>query len=95
MTLLSLQISRSAFVVGLLLVCLYVTLNNYYKQFPWYKSGRVGFSGLVVLGSGFLIRSVVSLVYPNMIFFIGRVDAVLSAAIAFLFFFTVHSLSQA
>lgn len=79
-----------------LTLCLiaFFTLDKKYKSFGWYKSGRVGFAGAAVLGSLFLTRSVVAIVFPFVLSFIGKIDAIISSVIAFAFFFLVYNLSQ-
>ncbi|KKS77690.1 MAG: hypothetical protein UV74_C0013G0124 [Candidatus Woesebacteria bacterium GW2011_GWB1_43_14] len=73
---------------------LYLILNKYYKRFNWYQSGRVGFSGLTTLGLVFLLRSLVAVFFPTMLSFVGRVDSIVSASVAFLLFFALYNLSQ-
>jgi hypothetical protein len=73
---------------------LFVFLETRYKKFTWYKSGRVGFSGLTALAIFFLLRAPIAIVLPDMVSFIGKVDAIASAVVAFLLFFTVYNLSE-
>lgn len=80
--------------IAALTLALYYFLDKRYKSFSWYKSGRVGFSGLTAFGVFFLARAVVAVLSPHMISFVGIIDAVLSAVIAFLAFFNVYNLSQ-
>ncbi len=49
-----------AFWVCLVLIFIYFFLNANYKKFTWYKSGRIGFSGVVTLFLAFLVKSFVS-----------------------------------
>lgn len=76
------------------LLFLFFFLEERYKRFSWYKSGRVGFSGLFVLGVGFLIRAIVAGTGAAVISFVGIMDVVLSGAVAFLMFFSVFNLSE-
>lgn len=83
-----------AAVCGGLLILFYV-LNNNYKKFNWYKSGKVGFSGLMVSGLFFLFRVFFAYFAPYSFSVIGRVDVLLSAVSAFLLFFSLYNLSEA
>lgn len=76
------------------LLGLFELLDKHYKGFTWYKSGKVGFSGLSVAGFFFLIRALVALFAPNMLSFVGRFEVIISAALAFSAFFLVFNLSR-
>lgn len=78
----------------LFLVALYEFLNIHYKKFSWYKSGRVGFSGLTVAGVFFILRSFVGTLVPNMPSLIGSSDVILSGIFAFISFISVYNLSR-
>lgn len=82
------------FVLIWLLILLYVFLNLRYKQFTWYKSGKIGFSGLSVSIVFFLIRFLVAYFFPFMLSFAGSADKILSVAFAFLFFLLLLFLSR-
>lgn len=86
------------FLVGagflLLLFIAFFFIDAHYKNFSWYKSGRVGFSGLTVIGLLFLARGVIATIFPSMIFLVGKVDIILSATAAFLTFFSVFNLAK-
>jgi len=75
------------------LIVLFYFLEARYKKFTWYKSGKIGFSGLMVLGIFFLMRSVVALIDPSMLSFIGKFDAIADSIAAFLFFLSIYNLS--
>lgn len=77
--------------VGILIPFFFI-INARYKSFSWYKSGKVGFAGLAILGIFFLIRAIVALIDPTMISFIGKLDAILSSVVAFIFFLTLYNL---
>ncbi len=74
-------------------IVLFLFLDAHYKKFSWYKSGRVGFSGLTVLGLFFLIRSVVAMGNLSVLSFAGDLEVVLSGVISFTSFMTVYNLS--
>lgn len=74
-----------AFWVCLLLVFIYFFLDSQYRKFIWYKSGRVGFSGLAVAGLFFVAKGVE---------FSTGFNLYLSATFAFLFFLLLFILSK-
>jgi hypothetical protein len=76
------------------LVLIFYFLEGRYRQFSWYKSGKLGFSGLMSLGIFFVVRVIIALVFPNMIFLVGRLDGLLSAIVAFVLFLAVFNLSR-
>jgi hypothetical protein len=65
-----------------------------YRRFGWYKSGRVGFSGLAAAGIFFLARMIISVSVPGATSVVGKVDLVLSGVSAFLLFFSLYNLSE-
>lgn len=83
------------FFVLTLLVTLFIVIDKHYKKFTWYKSGRIGFTGLSTAGLFFLIRSIVALTFDNVLSFSGKYDAYLSALIAFSSFLLVFNLARA
>jgi len=87
-----LSLLSSLYLVFLPLLFLY--LDKKYKNISWYKSGKVGFSGLFTLGIFFLTRSLVAIASFPVLSLSGRFDIVLSAAMSFLLFFAVYNLSQ-
>lgn len=72
---------------------LFVFLDTRYKEFSWYRSGRVGFTGLVTLGFYFLVRSVLSSLFPFMLSF-AHYEVYISASVAFLSFLIVYNLAR-
>jgi len=81
-------------VIIIFLIGLFVWLDRNYKGFSWYKSGRIGFSGLIILGVFFLIKAVVAAFIPDMLSFIGKYEIYLSAVAAFVCFFVVYNLAR-
>lgn len=73
------------------IIFLFLMLDKHYKKFTWYKSGRVGFTGLMILGLVFLARCLIAIVLPGMLFFVGKADAILSGSIAFISFLTLFN----
>jgi len=83
-----------SFAVLLLLIILFHLLDKYYKGFAWYKSGRIGFSGLTVAGVFFLIYTVVAMTLSSVISFVGNKDFIVSFALSALCFSVVAKLSK-
>jgi hypothetical protein len=80
------------FVIGLII--LFVVFNKYYKRFTWYRSGRIGFSGLTIMGTFFLVRAAVAVYFPSMLSFAGKYEVFISAIVAFLSFLGVFNLAR-
>ncbi len=86
--------SLGGFFVILAIYLLYHFLNASYKRFSWYRSGRVGFSGLAAIAILLSLRSLTSLFFVDMLSFVGRQDAIISGSIAFLAFLGIFHLSR-
>jgi len=87
--------SSAALSVGvLLLFSFFYFLEGKYRSLSWYKSGKIGFSGVTVLGLFFVLRMVITLSFDNGFSTIGRVDLVLSAVVVFLLAFSLYNLSE-
>jgi len=76
------------------IIFLYIFLNSKYKNFTWYKSGRVGFAGLTSLGIYFLIRGLIAIFFPFVVSFVVDYEPILSGSLAFSFFLLVFNLSR-
>lgn len=87
-----------------LLIILFFFLQKNYRRFRWYKSGKIGLAGLVTLALFFLVRAILAIFFyePMLSFgrisgysiFMGRVDAIISATIAFCFILSIYNLSR-
>lgn len=86
--------SLIASLVILVLILLFFIFDKHYKRFSWYKSGRVGFAGLTVLGIFFLIRAIVAAAFGDVLSFWSVYDTLLSGVAAFIAFLTVFNLAQ-
>lgn len=75
------------------LLTLFSYLDASYKNFSWYKSGRVGFSGLTTLGALFLLRAAFASFFPSVISFV-KYEAILSGVAAFVIFLTTFNLAR-
>lgn len=76
------------------LITLFAFLDSHYKNFSWYRSGRIGFSGLTTLGTFFLLRAAVASFFPFVISFVGKYEAILSGVAAFGFFLATFNLAR-
>lgn len=89
--------SLSSFLAFFSLVCLitlHLFLDSHYKNFSWYASGRIGFSGLATLGIFFLLRASLAYFFPFVISFVGRFEVIISGVGAFISFLTLYNLSR-
>lgn len=87
-------ISLIASLIVLVLILVYFLFDMHYKKLSWYKSGRVGFAGLTVLGISFLIRAAVAIKFPAVISFSSNYEPLLSGMVAFISFLLVFNLAQ-
>lgn len=83
------------FIAMLIFVFISFYLDMHYKEFAWYKSGKIGFAGIVTLGLFFITRSVLAIFGINMVSFVSlKVEAIVSAASAFICFILLYNLSR-
>lgn len=82
-----------AFFAVACLLTLFAYLDASYKNFSWYKSGRVGFSGLTTLGVLFLLRAAFASFFPNVLSFV-KYEAILSGITAFVIFLAIFNLAR-
>lgn len=76
------------------LIILFFLFDKHYKKFSWYKSGRIGFSGLTISGLFFLVRTAVAASFPFVLSFGGMHDVYLSGIVAFASFLAVFNLAE-
>lgn len=81
-------------VLILAIIALFYWLDANYKNFLWYKSGRVGFSGLMSLGIFFLARATIATFLGNMLSFVGTIEVIISGISAFITFLLLFNLSR-
>ncbi|OGM30166.1 hypothetical protein A2630_03025 [Candidatus Woesebacteria bacterium RIFCSPHIGHO2_01_FULL_44_10] len=81
----------STFIIALI-VSFYL-VDGKYKSFSWYKSGKIGFSGLAISGIFFLTRAVVSLLTQNVVSFVSEYDSIASGILAFGSFLLLYNLA--
>ncbi|MCL4387276.1 hypothetical protein M1307_02685, partial [Patescibacteria group bacterium] len=77
----------------LFLIAFFFFLDTRYKTFVWYKSGKIGFSGLAIFALFFLLRGIIALLDPSMLSLIGKFDAIVSSVASFIFFIIIYNLS--
>jgi hypothetical protein len=87
-----LSLVASIFII--FLVFTYVIIDKHYKRFLWYRSGRVGFTGMTVLGLFFTVRAAVAAYVPGMLTLVGFYDVIVSGVVAFLAFSSVIILAR-
>ena len=87
-------VSFIAFTTILFLIFVYYLLDVHYKEFSWYKSGKIGFSGLAVLGLLFLIRAGVAIFYAGVLSFVGKSEVFVSGPLAFMSFLVIFNLGN-
>jgi len=75
-------VSFIAFLVTLVFIFVFYYLDIHYKNFTWYKSGKIGFSGLATLGLIFATRFALATTGITMISFLSRYEAILSGIAA-------------
>ncbi len=73
---------------------IYYFLDSHYHNFTWYKSGKIGFSGLATAGIFFLVRAIIAGIYPYVLSFSGKYEVYLSAIASFIFFLLTYNLSR-
>lgn len=84
----------SGFIIISLLIILFYIFERHYKRFSWYKSGRIGFSGLSAGAILFFTRALVFVFYESMLSFSGKYEIYLSAIVAFILFLSVYNLAR-
>lgn len=83
-----------AFLVVLILIYVFYYLDSHFREFTWYKSGKVGFAGLAALGLLSIVRSAASFIKVSMLSFNGKIDALASLSLGFICFILLYNLSR-
>lgn len=83
-----------AFWVTSICIALYFFFNAHYRSFTWYKSGKVGFSGILTLIIFFILRTVASLISINVFSFAGKLEVFFSGSTALLLFILLYNLAR-
>lgn len=82
------------FLAMLVAIFLYYYFDTHYREFAWYKSGRVGFSGTLLLAIVFLTRSTIATFGITVISFVDKYEAIVSGVFAFIAFLMLFNLSK-
>ena len=84
-----------AFIAILIFVFISYYLDAHYKNFTWYRSGKIGFAGIVTLSLFFIARSLLAIFRINVISFVSSgAEAVISGAAAFICFVLLFNLAK-
>lgn len=75
------------------LMILFFYINKRYKRYVWYRSGKVGFSGLLVAGFYFVFRASF-LLFSGIINRSNIAEAIFSGVLAFASFLALYNLSR-
>lgn len=76
------------------LISIFYFLESRYKKFTWYRSGKIGFSGLTSLGIMFLLRGILAIPFPFVLSFLGKVEGLVSSVTAFVLFLALFNLAR-
>lgn len=83
-----------AFWILLVLIFFFYFLNTLYRSFSWYKSGKIGFSSLVVFGLLFIFRGLTSIFYKDVASFSGNLEIYISTSFVIIFFLLLFNLAR-
>ena len=76
------------------LILLFDFVSMRYKNFSWYKSGKIGLAGLLTSGVFFLLRAAIATLLPSVVSFLGLSEIILSGVCAFTIFLLIYNLSK-
>lgn len=82
------------FVVSMVLIGIFQLIDMNYKNFSWYKSGRVGFTGVILSLIFFLVRLLAYIFFPNTLSFVSNYEIYLSSISSFIFVALTYNLSR-
>lgn len=83
-----------AFLVTLLAIFIFYYLDVHFREFTWYKSGKVGFAGVSTLAIIFTVRSAIALFGISVLTFSGKYEGAFSATAALFCFILIYNLSR-
>jgi len=87
-------ISFLIFIEILLLIFGSYFFDTHYRNFKWYKSGKIGFAGLVTAGIFFVIRFILAILGIPVLSFVVGFEAIISGVIAFVCFLLLYIRSK-
>ena len=82
-----------AFIVTIIFIGCFYAVEENYKNFSWYLSGRIGLSGLFTGGLFFLTRAIVAVFVPFVLSFVGKFEIIVSGVMAIIFILLAVNLS--
>ncbi len=84
-----------AFLGVLIFIFISYYLDAHYKNFNWYKSGKIGFAGTTTLSLVFVVRAVLAIFGIPVISFVSlRLEAVISSMAALICFALLFNLGR-
>lgn len=86
--------SFSGFVISVTLIGTFQYIDLHYKNYSWYKSGKVGITGLILSALFFLVRVIAFIFFPNALSFVHNYEIYLSAVSSFIFLALTYNLSR-
>lgn len=87
-------VSFLGFVVSMVLIGIFQYIDMHYKNISWYKSGKVGFSGLTITAIFFLTRIIVSIFYPQTLSILPNYEIYISSICVLLSLALTYNLSR-
>src|SRR3989344_7588111 len=70
--------SFAGFLTTLVMIFVYYYFDQHYKNFSWYKSGKLGFSGLAVLTLIFITRALLAIFTDGVLSFVSKYEVIAS-----------------
>lgn len=83
-----------AFLLVLIIIFAFYYIDTHFREFTWYRSGKIGFAGLATLAIIFTLRSGIALTDAHVLTFTGKFEAIVSGAMAFVCFILIYNLSR-
>lgn len=83
-----------AFIGTLIIIFTFYYLDTHYRNFTWYRSGKVGFAGLSTLVIIFIARSAIALSKLSVLSSLSKYEIFVSGVAAVLSFILLYSLSR-
>lgn len=87
-------ISFAGFVISVILIGIFQYIDLHYKNYSWYKSGKVGFTGLILSAIFFLVRVLTYNFFPNTLSLVNIYEIYLSSVSSFIFVALTYNLSR-
>jgi len=84
-----------AFGATLIIIFISYWFGDHYKNFTWYKSGKIGFAGLATLAVIFFVRSSVAIFGRGVLSFVNqKPEAIISSVLAFTCCLLIYNLGK-